>query len=62
MPSEVPHQFVVIIVACEAGLKPLKLVPRVHMGHHQGDDDTVADTMKGDVLSAHRNVLEVVHQ
>jgi hypothetical protein len=62
MPGEVPHQFMVIIAAQEASLKPSKLVPRVHLGHHQGDDNPMADTMKGDLLSVHRNILEAVHQ
>lgn len=56
------HQFMMIIAAREARLKPPELVPRVHLGHHQGDGDPMVDTMEGNVLIAHMNVLEAVCQ
>lgn len=62
MPGKVPHQFMLVITTHKAGLKPPELVPRVHLGHHQGNGGSTADAVEGNLLSAHRNVLETICQ
>jgi hypothetical protein len=49
MPGEILHQLMMVITSCEAGLMPLEVMPRVHLGNHQGDCHAMTDTMESDL-------------
>jgi hypothetical protein len=49
MPGEILHQLMMVITSCEAGLMPLEVMPRVHLGNHQGDCRAMTDTMESDL-------------
>lgn len=51
-----------VVAACQAWLQPSKFVLRAHLGDGQGDHSPMADAVKSDLPSAHRDVLEVVRQ
>ena len=50
-----------VISADEAMLEPSEFMLEVHLDSHQGNRSPVADALKGDLASAHRDVLEAIH-
>ena len=57
-PSEGLHQITMVISAGKAGLEPPKFMSRVHLGGYQGHLGPMADTMAGDLLGAHGDVMK----
>jgi predicted metal-dependent phosphotriesterase family hydrolase len=58
--SEVLHQPMMVITAREAGLMPLEVIPRVHLGNHQGNRGA-RTIVESDLSGAGRDVLKVAH-
>ena len=60
-PLEIIHQVLVVarvLFLWEARIHQAKIVPRAQLGYCQSDDNIVANSMKGHLPGAHRDVLE----
>lgn len=52
----------VVVDACEARLQPSKLVPGADLGDGQSNRGPMADIVKSNLLSMHRDILEAIHR
>ena len=50
----------VVITIGKAGLEAPEIVPRVHLGDHQGNGSPLVNTMESDIPSMRRDILEAV--
>jgi hypothetical protein len=61
MSGEILHQPMMVIAACEARLVPSEVMPRVHLGNHQGNRRAMTDTMGSDLPGACGDVMKAAH-
>jgi hypothetical protein len=61
MSGEFLHQSMMVAATCEARLVPSEFVPRVHLGHHQGEGGSAANAMESNLPGTPRHIMETTY-